>query len=267
MASCFDGANIDWNAPWFSPWRTHGEAVLAQHAQGLSLPDALNAVGQAPIHFCPQEQLPIGMAYEQYIAQTRHVPTRNNAHDFFNALCWMHWPQSKRQLNRLQSEVIAAQGVGDARGVVRDACTVFDENAALIQIPDDLWDDLRQRRWQRALWAQRGRWLREVRVWMFGHAAMEKLIRPYKSITVHLWRVPQGLLTLHAIDAWLALDLQADKLAKKPFSPLPILGVPGWHAANAEAVFYDDPCVFRPFPRGAWPSPAASGFSSVRAKS
>jgi Protein of unknown function (DUF3025) len=253
MASCFDGANIDWNAPWFLPWRAHGKAVLAHQNRGLSLPDALNALEQAPLDFCAQDRLPEGSAYEQYIAQTGQVPTRSNAHDFFNALCWMHWPESKLQLNRLQSEVIEAQGIGDARGAVRDACTVFDENAALIQIPDDLWDDLRHRRWQHALWTQRERWAKEVRVWMFGHAALEKLIKPYKSITVHLWRVPQGLQTLQDLDAWLAMDLQADKLAQKPFSPLPILGVPGWHAANAQAGFYDDPCVFRPFPRDASP--------------
>jgi hypothetical protein len=25
---------------------------------------------------------------------------------------------------------------------------------------------------------------------IFGHAALEKLVKPYKAITVHLWRVP-----------------------------------------------------------------------------
>ena len=49
-----------------------------------------------------------------------------------------------------------------------------------------------------------------------------------------------------ALDAWLATDLCPDKLARKPFSPLPILGVPGWWADNAEPAFYDDPTVFRP---------------------
>ena len=91
---------------------------------------------------------------------------------------------------------------------------------------------------QRPLWAH-------TRVWVFGHAALEKLVRPYKSITVHLWRVPEGV-TDATLDAWLAEDLQPAKLALKPFSPLPILGVPGWWAANADPHFYDDPQVFRP---------------------
>jgi hypothetical protein len=43
----------------------------------------------------------------------------------------------------------------------------------------------------------------------------------------------------------MAHDLSADKLAAKPFAHLPVLGVPGWWAANAELGFYDDPAVFR----------------------
>jgi hypothetical protein len=74
---------------------------------------------------------------------------------------------------------------------------------------------------------------------------LEKLVRPYKSITVHLWRAPQGLADFQSMDAWLAQDLQAAKLATKPFCPMPVLGVPGWWPANDEPCFYADPGVFR----------------------
>ena len=50
---------------------------------------------------------------------------------------------------------------------------------------------------------------------------------------------------LAAWDRWLADDLAPAVLATKPFTPLPVLGVPGWWAANEEATFYDDPSVFR----------------------
>ena len=49
-----------------------------------------------------------------------------------------------------------------------------------------------------------------------------------------------------ALDAWLVQDLQPAKLATKPYEPLPVLGIPGWCAANAERVFYEDTNVFRP---------------------
>ena len=49
-----------------------------------------------------------------------------------------------------------------------------------------------------------------------------------------------------ALDAWMATDLGADKLAAKPFLPLPVLGVPGWWAPNEAPDFYEDVGVFRP---------------------
>ena len=49
-----------------------------------------------------------------------------------------------------------------------------------------------------------------------------------------------------AWDAWLSASLSAEGLRHKPFTPLPVLGVPGWWAANQKAGFYDDVGVFRP---------------------
>jgi hypothetical protein len=44
----------------------------------------------------------------------------------------------------------------------------------------------------------------------------------------------------------MAADLTAEKLAGKPFAHLPVLGVPGWCAANEDPAFYLDTSVFRP---------------------
>ncbi len=237
-------ADIDWSAPWLADWRGRGEPIARQVAAGVAQPEALNAAGAAPVRFVPQADLPEGQAYEAFIAATAQVPTREGLHDFFNALCWMHFPQAKQRLNVLQATEIAQAGVGRVRGPVRDAATVFDENAVLIQTSDLLWGALRGHRWQEALVELRAAWA-QTRLWMFGHAALEKLVLPYKSITVHLWRVPAEV-PAGALDAWLAQDLTPDRLSAKPFSPLPILGVPGWWAANADPGFYADADVFRP---------------------
>ena len=165
----------------------------------------------------------------------------------------MHFPLAKAQLNRLQAVEIARDGVQSRRGPVRDAVTVFDENALLIQAPDAVWQALAEHRWHEALLAQRSAWA-QVRLWVFGHATLEKLVQPYKSITAHLWRVPEAVGTAD-LDAWLAQDLTPAKLATKPFSPLPVLGVPGWWPANAEPGFYDDAEVFRPRRQKPCPSP------------
>ena len=195
------------------------------------------------VQFVSQDNLPEGMAYEQFIFEQHAVPTREGLHDFFNALCWLHFPLAKQQLNQLQAAAIQSQGVGAVRGPVRDAVTVFDENACLLQVEDVIWDALERRDWQAAFVTHRGLW-GSAQMQIFGHAALEKLVAPYKAITVHMWRVPNGWAVL-AWDAWLSQDLQADKLARKPFLPTPVLGLPGWGPENMAPDFYQDAQVFR----------------------
>nr|WP_295504504.1 DUF3025 domain-containing protein [Limnohabitans sp. Rim8] len=225
-------------------WRAVGEPIARQVAAGVPQPEALNAAGRAPLRFVPQADLPEGQAYEDFIFATGQVPTREGLHDFFNALCWMHFPLTKQRLNHLQAREIARAGVGQVRGPVRDAATVFDENALLIQTSDAVWTALNEHRWIDAFGGLRSEWA-HTRLWTFGHAALEKAVQPYKSITVHLCRVPQNV-AQNDLDAWLAQDLTPDKLARKPFSPLPLLGVPGWWPANEDPAFYADASVFRP---------------------
>lgn len=228
-----------------------GEAVVRQLA-GQCLPAALNGLGQAQVRFVPQADLPEGAAYESHIFATGGVPTRYNLHDFFNALCWMRFPQTKRRLNVLQANAIEeAGGVQSTRGPLRDALTLFDENVLLMQAPEPLWQALRARQWTHLFVHLRPLWA-EASVVCFGHALTEKLIKPYKSITAHVLclPVPAGLPSdtgagPHPWDAWLATHLQPTWLVSKPFTPLPVLGIPGWCAANEVPGFYDDPQVFR----------------------
>jgi len=239
---------IQWAQPWFAPFAADGVAVLQTCEAGVPLPQALTQrVLQGP-RFVPQADLPPGTAYEQFIFDTGTVPTREGLHDFFNGLCWIRFPLTKRRLNQLQAAEIATAGVGQVRGPVRDGLTLFDENAALLQAPDALWDALLARDWTRLLVDLRPLWA-QARLVLFGHALLEKLVTPYKSITAHVLREPVPLALgddLAAWDAWLAQTLSAPVLARKPFTPLPVLGVPGWWLANEDPAFYADAGVFRP---------------------
>lgn len=238
---------VDWSAHWFAPLADAGRAVQRARGQGLALPAALNAAAPGPLRAVPQSALPEGQAYEAFIADSGTVPTRENLHDLFNGLIWHRFPASKRALNRLQAGAIAAAGVGSVRGPLRDAITVFDENAALLQAPPALWDALQARDWQRLFVSGRALW-EQASLLLFGHALLEKLVAPYKSITAHVFVRPVPLALgqdLAAWDHWLAGQLDAPCLSAKPFTPLPVLGVPGWWPGNAEAGFYADPSVFR----------------------
>ena len=247
----------DWEAGWHRPLLPLGRRVMQHWQQTGDLSAALNACnGPAGVRFVPQERLPEGVAYEQFIYDTRQVPTRSNWHDFFNGLMWLHFPRTKLRLNALQGEELARLGgVGATRGPVRDALTLFDENVALLQAPDALWEALAWKRWDEVFGSLRALWA-ESRLVLFGHAALEQLVQPFKGITAHVYRVPSqagscgdGPDGAVHWDAWLAGALTADHLRSKPFVHLPVLGVPGWWAANAEPDFYRDTSVFRPLRR------------------
>lgn len=234
---------MDLTGPWLAPLQPalgraaadwHGGATVAQ-ALNVHRPagDAAICLDAGPLRFVPQADLPEGVAYEAFIHRNAGVPTRDNTHDFFNGLVWLAQPALKRRLNQLQAHQIERDGIGARRGPVRDALTLFDENGALLDAPPPLWQALRQRDWQalfithRALWAQ-------ARLIIIGHALLEQLAT-----------APRKGLTAHVLDAADPLALDAVAWGSKPFCPLPVLGVPGWWAANTEPGFYDDVAVFR----------------------
>jgi len=243
-----DGApwtTIEWHRPWLAPYRSPGQRVAQACALGTPLWQALNQSAAAPVQFVAQSDLPAGTAYEAFIAQTGHCPTREGLHDFFNGLCWIRFPATKRRLNQLQSAHIAADGVRPVRGPVRDALTVFDENAAFLIAPDNLWEALQAKQWQDLFGRLRPLW-DQSELLLFGHALLEKLTQPRKPMTAHVYRVATDARSVADIDAWVAQGLRSEHLATKPFAHLPVLGVPNWWPANAETHFYNDAAVFRP---------------------
>lgn len=237
--------HLDWSRPWLTGWREPGQRVAQRVADNMPLVQALNAEPGAPVRFVAHEELPAGRAYEDFIFRSARCPTRDGLHDFFNGLCWLQFPQTKKKLNQLQAAEIAAAGIQRVRGPVRDALTVFDENSALLLAPQPLWDALQARDWQRLFVDLRPQW-QQAQLLLFGHALLEKLVYPRKPITAHVYLAQPEVASRAELDAWIASDLTPAKLADKPFLPLPVLGVPGWWPDNEVFSFYDDPLVFRP---------------------
>lgn len=281
-------------APWLSAFD-----VQARQACLTFPPEALrewfNAAARsrdlrtgfgAPLHMIDQSELPIGCAYETHIAQTGGLPTRDNLHDRFNALVWLHLPKLKALLNAIQAQEISLNGHrNNQRGPWRDWATLLDESGVLVlarqneQVLHDCW---RKHDWLGLFWDCRSSWqgpdglmapsasLENGPVWSIwpvGHALLEKGQRPYKSITAQAWVlvVPttplgspagpgvldsDGLQSWRQLDDWAsqALRLKQQDEAERPSRlwPLPIMGVPGWCTDNQEQTFYQDPRVFRP---------------------
>jgi Protein of unknown function (DUF3025) len=236
---------INWKCPWFDAERLMGEVHLSLP---LNVAQALNqhAHNISP-HFISQDALPETEAYEAFIFRTNQIPTRNNAHDFFNGLMWLSMPRTKRALNVLQATQIAQGGVRQTRGAARDAATLFDENGAvLLTTSRALVEAWLAHDWQRLFVELREEWKR-ARLLIFGHATLEKLLNPYKAITTHtLWIEAAHDTALDEVDALLAASIK--RIEKKDWQPLPVMGVPGWWPLELgvqEGEFYADTRVFR----------------------
>jgi len=255
-------ARVDWQAPWLAPIAQAGQAVWVDWtAHGGALCDSLNRHLSAPVAFVRQDALGVQMPYEAHVARLGQVPTRDNVHDFFNALIWSAWPETKSQINRLHAAEIAAQtGAAGPRGATRDGLTLLDENGAALVAPTELWRALEAHDWHTAFVAKRALWAQSY-LWLFGHALLEQLAQPRKGLTAHVWLMDsatnqwaidalasgQDICSLQrALDKRWSKTLTAKSVAAKPFTPLPVLGVPHWWAANEEADFYADSSVFRP---------------------
>ena len=271
--------------PWLEPLRDaissigdfnanrHGDYLeqcgASAQAHWVTLADALAQSQQIKnyqnqlIRFAPQ-RLNTKQAYELGIAQTGVVTCRTAAagfsgaqerHDWYNALMWLQFPRTKALLNQLQAgaslEQIANDHPSGSRGALRDALTVFDENA-LILCHDNptLIASLRNKQWTTALHTRRSEWGHSIKPLVFGHALAQKLDQPFKSITAHAYVLPvpeQDLFNLDQarIDAALHTSLAQINWPEKPFLPLPVMGIPHWSELNEDINFYNDPKVFR----------------------
>ena len=259
--------HIDWNRAWYASLFPCAQSVIGAHnwrheINQLAQQQGLLNHQNLPLQFIPQEELPEGIAYESHISQTGKVPTRENLHDFFNALVWLNFPHIKRQLNAMQAAQIKQFGIGKSRGSARDAATIFDENAALLIINNDLegqtlYQHLRSHEWKAAFIEHADLFQdgenKKVQVWSFGHALMEKLVTPYKAITAHAFVVwvddnffqSDFFSQRQAIDTHVSQFLQQQSISTADYTPLPVLGIPHWWETQDDA-FYADTLVFRP---------------------
>lgn len=180
-------------------------------------------------------------------------------HDLFNVLAWLAYPQAKAALNHAHHAAIearlpdAAPGPAHRRGRVRDALTVLDESGAIVASSEpELLEDLRAFRWKRLFWERRAEVRRSMRVYLFGHALLEKALKPYVGMTAHAMLVPvgEGFMTVPVTEQIAEIDRRIAEgvpalRTPQSLAPLPLLGVPGWWADNEREKFYDNAQYFR----------------------
>ena len=176
-----------------------------------------------------------------------------NWHDLFNALVWMTFPKSKAVINKLHISTMSAVG-GAQRTPKGDALTLFDEDGMIIVSRNKKLLNLIQNfKWYDLFWENRRLVEREMQFIVFGHGLYEKMLRPRVGLTgkgiLIFWKgsSDQSTKALPEIDQILSNHLCDDNNLRhgKVFSPIPLLGVPGWFRGGDEESFYENKNYFR----------------------
>lgn len=234
-----------------------GRWPRAEQLSALSARRAITVRSGKPLRFVAQDANS-PQSYETRIFAHGEVQTRaENWHDLFNALVWLSFPETKAALNarhHAELRMSAARGSKD-RGPVRDALTLFDESGVIVACANPgLARLLREFRWKELFWMRRAETAADMRVFVFGHSLYEKALAPYPGLTGHavIADVDSAFTQLAMAAQKAAMD---DRLAdyfcggafdKRGFSPLPVLGIPGWANENACERYYDNSAYFRP---------------------
>jgi hypothetical protein len=237
--------------------RLDGESFPTTRKLNTLLPAGLSSKGERPIRFVPAGKLP-GVDYEEHIFRTGEVSTREKSwHDLFNALVWLRFPGLKVAMNAVHFRELGPGREG-RRGKQRDALTLFDESGVIVvSSVAEYLDALAARDWMSVFRENASAWRDEIKVFVPGHALLEKFPQTYKSLTAHalLLRLDVSLFLqsreklLQMLDEMLAQRLLAGSILDSPasLSPLPLMGIPGWWPpAGQNDEFYQDRQVFRP---------------------
>ena len=231
--------------------RLHGDWPTRETLQALLRARGVVTAGGTPLRLVPDSG---AVPYEARLRVRGEMPLRERDwHDFFSVLVWLTYPKTKAALNDAHHGRLHGAAAGGRRGAARDALTLFDENGVIVLSSESsLLDDVREFRWKRLFLDRRDAVRAAMRVHVFGHALLEKALRPYVGMSAHavLLQVPEEHFVqprateLAAVDV-LAADAVRALTTPRSLSPLPVLGVPGWWRDNEQPAFYDNAAYFR----------------------
>jgi hypothetical protein len=183
-----------------------------------------------------------GLHYEQRIAEHGRIATREgNWHDLLNALIWLRHPALKQALNQRQIAEIARMGPKQ-RSRPQYALTQFDEGGVIVLVRDPallaLWD---AHDWYGLFWQQRQAWRDgAIELEVFGHALLELALNPAKLLVGKALVFQSADADIAQVRTTCVAAIAAGELLNDPLElrPLPLSGIPGWHADNAVEAFH-----------------------------
>jgi hypothetical protein len=120
--------------------------------------------------------------------------------------------------------------------------------------------------WHGLFWEGRAHWTDArpaLEVVVFGHALLEHLLQPQQLLVGKALVAYAGAGgTRRDAERDIARAIAAGRLLQDPqeLRPLPLSGIPGWHAHNADEAFYREAACFRALrPGRRYPPPSPIG--------
>lgn len=194
--------------------------------------------------------------YEPRIFLQHLVTTRNNNwHDFFNAMVWCSFPNTKKTINQLQYACIANRSISGRvqRFGLENNLTQFDE-CGMVVISDrlSLLQLIQQHNWIELFVKNHSILQSHMRFIPIGHAILEKGLTPYLGMTAKalLLQVPPYDFSKAQMTQQQGLDnILSQLILERPeclngLQPIPVLGIPGWHTKQ-DLLFYKNTGYFR----------------------
>ncbi|MEN9727297.1 MAG: hypothetical protein RL434_1663 [Pseudomonadota bacterium] len=225
------------------------------------LGDARHAVSGERLSFVAQDAVleAEGMHYESRIFDEGRIATRErNWHDLFNALMWLERRSLKCAVNAAYAQDLDSSACR-TRTRRQAALTHFDEAGAIVVINEPrllaAWD---RHDWSAVFREPAFPWARHAGIILFGHALLEHLLVPTLLPVAKCVVVLGDPASLETVTSDVARNILGGDCLDDPqrLRPLPLAGIPGWHADNVDPGFYDKAPCFRPLrPGRMYPTP------------
>lgn len=241
--------------PWLWPYGEHAAWCFHDFSNpgsvSLRLNQLLNGRAlQAPLFVHSKENFG-ALAYEHAV-RDGSIPTRDLGHDWYNGHVWLTFTAAKKALNdrHIQDSLSVERVGGNGRSRLRDALTLFDESGALLLTTSPAaCSALLQHDWKTLFPDRFESWGQQARVLVVGHGLLDALDAPHpglcaKAIPVFVPTLDLPLSALQSIVSGVVAGLQDPA----NFSPLPMMGIPGWFEESKAPGYYDNKSVYRAKP-------------------
>lgn len=244
------------SAPWMWPYGANSAFSVPSNPSAGWVARLLNQHDRAnltPRFTCSDESLG-ALAYERRVA-LGEVPTRDLSHDWYNGMAWLAFPKAKHWINtqHLGDASVVSQmpfRSGNGRSRFRDALTLFDESGALLLTTrKDMLFALMEHQWPCVFAKRDDSWHEQNRLLVFGHGLLDSMASAHPGLCAKV--LPVLVSDLNVSESELdQMIVNALQQVGDPsnFSPLPVMGVPGWFDLSAQPGFYENRQVFRAKP-------------------